>query len=378
MTKALLLLTGGRGVPDLLVVKYLHPDVILDLTTPQGLRAAQSLKSFVENHFDCQLEILPTIDPYNEQNIKSACRAALQRYPDAEWVMHFTSSPKVVGIYAHDIAREYNIPYWFLDTDGKQVISLVRESIDDINYEKLYKATVEEYIGAYGRTYEIPKAATYRQKAESWFPIAKILAQDTQMTEIFLKAIRGRRSLDIQVNEEADSLLQQLEYSGVLTIGAKDTKRALIECSIRDGEMLDFLSGDWLEVYVWAEATNAGFADDCQWGYKIVADIPSNELDLALTYKARLLIAECKTSGKPFNNDYLYKLHSISDLIGGNYVRQIFITHYPRPESREEKEKFDNFCQQANIRRVSVITGDQLLDIRNILQQQIGITGRSF
>src|SRR5579875_2777251 len=147
MTKALLLLTGGRGIPDLLVVKYLHPDVILNLTTTQGLKTAQSLKSFVENHFDCQLEILPTIDPYDEQNIKSACKAALQCYPGAEWIIHFTSSPKVVGIYAHDIAREYNIPYWFLDTDGKQVISLVRENSDDINCDKLYKVTVEEYIG---------------------------------------------------------------------------------------------------------------------------------------------------------------------------------------------------------------------------------------
>lgn len=142
--------------------------------------------------------------------------------------------------------------------------------------------------------------------------------------------------------------------------------------------MLEFLNGDWLEVYVWTEATNAGFADDCQWGYKIVADIPSNELDLALTYKARLLIAECKTSGKPFNNDFLYKMHSVADLVGGNYVRQVFITHYPRPENKDEKEKFDNFCQQASIRRVSVVTGDQLLDIRTVLQQQIGVTGRSF
>jgi hypothetical protein len=233
-------------------------------------------------------------------------------------------------------------------------------------------------MGSYGRTYEIPKSLAYRKKAEGWFPIAKAMAQNPQLTEIFLKAIRGKKKLDIQVSEQAEQLLQELEYLGVLTIGNRPPFRASIECSIRDEEMLDFLNGDWLEVYVWTEAAKAGFADDCQWGYKIVADIPSNELDLTLTYKARLLIAECKTSGKPFNNDYLYKLHSVADLVGGNYVRQVFITHYPRPENKDEKEKFENFCQQASIRRVSVIMGDQLLNIGTLLQQQIGATGRSF
>lgn len=167
MAKTLLLLTGGRGVPDMLVVKYLRPDTILNLTTSQGLKTAQNLKSFVESHFHCQMEILPTIDPYNEQDIKDACKAALLRYPEADWVIHFTSSPKIVGIYAHDVAREYNTPYWFLDTDGKQVVSLVRGS--DVNNNELYNATVEEYMGSYGRTYEIPKSQTYRKKANSGF-----------------------------------------------------------------------------------------------------------------------------------------------------------------------------------------------------------------
>ncbi len=91
MTKALLLLTGGRGIPDMLVVKYLRPDIILNLTTVQGLKAAQSLKDFVDRHFHLQMEILPTIDPYDEQGIKDACKEALQLYPKADWIIHFTS-----------------------------------------------------------------------------------------------------------------------------------------------------------------------------------------------------------------------------------------------------------------------------------------------
>ena len=58
MTKALLLLTGGRGVPDMLVVKYMRPDIIFNITTPQGLKAAQSLKDFVSRQFQCHMEIV--------------------------------------------------------------------------------------------------------------------------------------------------------------------------------------------------------------------------------------------------------------------------------------------------------------------------------
>src|SRR5712692_9232150 len=134
MKKALLLLTGGRGVPDMLVVKYLKPDIIFNLTTETGRGNAENLKKLAEEKFHCTMEILPPIhlssetDVEAEQEIKEACIQALQREPEAEWTMHFTSAPKIVGIYAHDVARDHKIPYWFLETSGKKVVSMVTVS----------------------------------------------------------------------------------------------------------------------------------------------------------------------------------------------------------------------------------------------------------
>lgn len=374
--KALLLLTGGRGVPDLLVVKHIHPDTIFNITTTQGLKDANSLKEFSRSHFYCDIEVLSTVDPFNEEEIRERCLEALRREPDAEWIMHFTSSPKVVGIYAHDIARALGIPLLFLDTAGEQVVSLIKDY--PVDTKELFKATVEEYIGAYGRTYEIPKSLDYRQNAESWYPIAQVLAQMPEATQFLLKAVREAPNsgspLSRKVNIQAEQLVLQLSAVGVLDITTRTADT--LECTIRDSDTLEFLKGDWLEVYVWHEATEAGFADDCQWGYKIVVDqkiaatLPSNELDLALTYKARLLIAECKTSKDPFDPFFLDKLYSIANLVGGGYVRQVFVTNCPRPQ--EKSDRFDNFSRQAEVRRISVVTGDQLSSIGALLRQEMG------
>lgn len=374
MTKALLMLSGGRSLPDLLILKYLRPDIAINITTTQGLTNAFYFQQFSQAHFGLTMEVPPPINPFDEQDIKKACTTALQRFPDADWIMHITTSPKVVGIYAHDIARKYNIPCWFLDTDGKQVVSLVRQG-EKADNAYLFKVTVEEYMQAYGRTYEIPKTFDYRQKAESWYDIACTLAHQSEATQLLLNAIRAvkHNSFMIAVDAQAEQLLQQLATLGVVTITGKSANQ--LQCRIANNEQFEFLKGDWLEVYAWSEAIKAGFADDCQWGYKIKTDLPANELDLVLTYNARLLIAECKTSKNPFETDHLYKLHSVADLVGGNYVRQVFITHCPQP--KKKNNQFDNFTQQAKLRRIFVITGEQLPNVGALLRQEIGATGRS-
>ena len=374
MTKALLMLSGGRSLPDLLVLKYLRPDVAINITTTQGRANARYFQQFSQAHFGLTMEVPPAINPFNEQEIKNACRAALQCLPGAEWTMHITTSPKIVGIYAHDIAREYGIPCWFLDTDGKQVVSLVKQS-EKVDNERFFKVTVEEYMQAYGRTYEIPKPPAYRQMAESWYATASALAHEPDATQLLLKAIREARQdpLAIAMDVQTEQLIQQLAALGVLSITGKSAYR--LNCTIANSEHLEFLKGDWLEVYVWTETIKARFADDCQWGYKIRTELPANELDLVLTYNARLLIAECKTSKDPFATDHLYKLHSVADLVGGNYVRQVLITNCLQP--KRKNNQFDNFTQQAKLRRISVITGEQLPEVSALLQQEIKATGRS-
>lgn len=125
-------------------------------------------------------------------------------------------------------------------------------------------------------------------------------------------------------------------------------------------------TGDWLEVYVWKEVAKAHFADDCQWGCQIINEAEI-ELDLALLYKAQLLIAECKAEREPFKGkrEFLAKLDATAKLLGGEYVSKLFITNQPGIG-----ESYESFCKQARDRHIVVVTGERLPEIGYILKNE--------
>ncbi len=369
MTKALLMLTGGRGIPDMLVIKYLRPDIIFNLTTKQGLRTAQHLAQLASTEFGCHMEILPPINPNKEQEVKEACINALKSQKEAEWVISITSAPKTVGIFVVDVARENGIPCWHLNTDDREVISFSKDIPIDVN--KLFEANVEQYMKLYEREYDIPKSDRYRKQAESWYEVAKLLAHMPEATQIFLKAFRqgtqNNQSITFNVASKAKALVHELQKHDFLTI-TNETADTL-QCTITDRDKQDFLKGDWLETYVWREINEAEFAHDCQWGYRIFTGQASNELDAAFTYKGMLLIVECKTDNDPFTkkSHYLNTLDSISTSLGGSYTSKFFVTSHPAPKTIQS---YQSFSEQAKKRGIFIITGQDLQNIGAILKKE--------
>src|SRR5712692_4256659 len=369
------MLTGGRGIPDMLMVKHLRPDITLTITTEQGLGTAKHLQELVKSRFGCKLEILPTIDPYEESAIKEACKNALQQYPDAEWIMNITSAPKIVSIFAMDIARENGIPCWFLNTDGGKVISLAKDI--PVDHVKIFNATVEEYMHVYQRDHSIPKPLAYRQKAQSWYNIAQVLVQNPKSTSLLLsklrEAQRGKSQHEIvpfTIDIGAKPLIEQLASPSFEVVTIDRESLTTLECTITDGEKREFLNGDWLEVYVWKEVENAGFTQDHQWGYKIFHKNDEYELDLALTSRGLLFIAECKTDYDPFTkkSQYLDTLDANAGLLGRSFVSKFFITNHPDPLSISS---YNSFHQQATQKKIRVITSDELSNIGEILKSEV-------
>ncbi len=380
MTRALLLLMGGRSLPDMLFVKYMVknwvPDRIFAITTRRGWDDAEQFKAFSHTHFGCDIEVLDIVDPFDEEQVKARCNEALALSPDTEWVAHFTGSPKAVGIYAYEVMKEHGFPFYFLDTDGQRAISLPSKNTITIYPEELYRATVQEYMGAYGRTGIEHKDNSYHIQAQEWYSIAELFVEDYDATMALLEGVRKtkeRHHLTPTVSFKAQQLVQKLQDVGFLTIERQTAEYS--ECNLLDDQRYKFVAGGWLEVYVWCQLCQENFADDCEWGHIIKRDQTlrrihvSNELDIAVTYNAKLLIGECKTSAKPFDSIYLDKLNSIAHLIGMGYVRQVFITNHPRPP--EKNKSFSNFCRQAKVRNILVITGEQLPHIGKLLKQEI-------
>ncbi len=372
MKKALLMLTGGRGIPDMLVIKYLRPDIVFNLTTKQGLRTAQHLAHFAHIEFGCQMKILPTINPNKEKEVKESCMHVLRSQDDAEWLVSITSAPKTMSIFAVDVARENDIPCWYLNTDDREVISFSKGIPVDV--DNLFKASVEQYMKLYERDYEIPKSDHYRKQAESWYEVAKLLAHMPEATHKLMKALRRAQwkksreeAITFTVELQAKTLGCELQKHNFLIIDHETMDT--LQCTIVDGDKREFLNGDWLETYVWREVKNAKFTHDCQWGYKIFTGKAKNELDVAFTYKGILLIAECKTDDDPFTkkSEYLDTLDSVANSLGRTYTSKFFVTNHPAPE---DVQSYESFCAQAKQRKILVITGKDLCNIGTILKQE--------
>src|SRR5258708_26363677 len=109
---------------------------------------------------------------------------------------------------------------------------------------------------AYGRTYESPKARSYRQKVETWDAFADALAHKPDATQLLLQAIREKRPdpLVISVDVQAEQLMQQLASLKALSITGKGTRK--LSCVIASSEHLEFLRWDWLVGYVWKEVNH--------------------------------------------------------------------------------------------------------------------------
>ncbi|WP_371873920.1 Card1-like endonuclease domain-containing protein [Dictyobacter arantiisoli] len=128
-------------------------------------------------------------------------------------------------------------------------------------------------------------------------------------------------------------------------------------------------TGDWLEFYVWNEIINAGLADErhCQWGCHVLDGNIEREFDLALIYKAQLIVAECKAEYNPFKAEkqYLHKLAAKANVLGGSYVGKVFITNQPGTG-----DSIKSFREQAEQYQILIVTKEQLPDIARIMEQE--------
>jgi hypothetical protein len=120
-----------------------------------------------------------------------------------------------------------------------------------------------------------------------------VYSSDTEIFQQLLKLPQREEYINVALPPELKTtmLLQSLERAGLLKIIQRNNNDTIVSLSNED---VRFLTGDWLEFYVWHEVIKTGFANDCRWDFRISKEKVQFEIDLALTYKARLLIAECK------------------------------------------------------------------------------------
>src|SRR5579883_1295934 len=106
--KALLVVAGGRAVPNVLSLLWLQPQLVRVILSEQGWEHTQAFQDIARSIPGCLIDVIPDIDAYSFETCLNACQKACEPYPDNEWEWAFdiTSAPKITGIAAYEVAKQ--------------------------------------------------------------------------------------------------------------------------------------------------------------------------------------------------------------------------------------------------------------------------------
>ncbi len=369
---ALLILIGGRQTPNVLSAQYLRPDVIAPIASREAMRPGEAwdrvgpaLRQLSRQVLDPQ-----TVDAFDLRDIRATCAAVMERFPSARWVCNITCATTVMSIGAYEEGQARNADVWYFDTAGRRVVALAGQPPQG----DPYRLSVQEYVQIYNRSAQ-PAAAP----PQSWLTLSRQMAQASDEAIEFREQLRGSgadrqftaprwlTSLDLTptivqwcVRAQTAGFIDQIRNNG----GHYDLHQT-------DGAFWHFINGIWLEVYAWDAARRAGCFDDCHYAVQmpVQSGLSSvNQIDLAATHAASLLIAECKTEARPFRTEHLDQLRAITSMIGGSFVGALFIS--ARSQHLADAQALAAFKGQADARQIVVVTGDQLRQLPEILKRE--------
>ncbi len=402
--KALLILVGGRPLPNILTVIHENPEVIVALCSKESVnREWPDLKQAISRLLPlCPIKELDPVDAFDVITIQKTCEEELLGNCDADWVFNVTTATSLMTLGAYKAADKFREQYglsikcWYLNTANTRVIPLVGEGRDD----NIFSIKVVQYVTAYNYELQEGNLKFYRgryQKDDS-LAIAKRLGKNPQeayllkqiMNEAAEKGspkrskdgeeeiFKGGYKIEKCTSSEAYSLLEELEAAELLKNLRKDSSGFHFTLSERQ---YAFLNGAWLELYVYKTAQDLGIFHDCQWNKEIVDNNPEreaktalqyNELDVSMTYKAQLLIVECKTGKAGFESKTLDDLVTIADLVGGRFVGKLLVTNKSSSDDIDPRKELphNDFLKKAHRKGIYIVTREELPDMDKILFKQ--------
>lgn len=350
--KAQLILVGGRPMPNMLTILHNKPDIIVAITSQDRKEELPYLKKAIRELLkdtkpSCNLDALDDeqyiVDAFSLPGIRIACELALEHYPDAEWLFNITGATTIMSIGAYEVSREHiqRVKWCYLDTAHTSVVT---PSGSQAN-EQLFTISVKEYLTACYCTLEDGDLEDYRTIHEiQWLEFAQYLGRDPRKAALLKNILKNIQDINKSENRKIDaSMPQSYDLNGLseetLIMLEQAAKVGIVsnwrvettQCHFLLSEpQYKFLDGTWLEVYTQEEVKQLGIFSNYEWGKKIKDRYGrKNQLDVAMIYKAQLLIVECKTGGDAFQSRTFQTLESIANALGRSFVTKILVTSLP-------------------------------------------------
>ena len=356
MHQILIQLIGKQTIPNLVCIKALRPDVVLNVYTERTRDALAAIENFVgerlpeTSHRSAQTDVpFPSADALKKL-LSESIDALRSEFPDAEIVVNYTGGTKPMAIGAYLAAAEKNaLPLYVEDAqtilEGLALSPCARWTPEPFSLEEIFAAS-----GLRIDTAKTPDASRLRLAEE----LARLRAEENavlhrenrKLTRFSLYPAQDESSLNIRKDFYHALPKAELAFDEVI-LAPDNRERFAAVCGLcveagilarrENGSFIfsetvrasaetltaenAFLDGGWWELLV-AEAVRRVAGDDnVRWS--VFAE--GMEDDVVAVIENRLFIVSCKagTSQKSFYSE-LHRIASRARRLGGIDAHPVF------------------------------------------------------
>lgn len=383
-------LVSQQHVPNLLAIQAVKPDRLVLLVTP-GMKKrekdAHLLKALAAGgrDYSAEHEIVDVVDENSIATVSRALEQSLEKHPDDEWIVNLTGGTKPMSIGAYVFSRDRKLKTLYIaESDQHHAIDLLGGAPTDLDHQ----VSTAEFLAGYG--FDLLNSHTLEKNENSvrkWVDIAAMLTanhDDGSLREM-LGRLHSLQEKKVKTSRKAweregltlsdrdgislrDSSLRaaiagefNLEESGARLTGHLDKHAA------------EFLTGKWLEVFVWSLLLP--FEDRGIWDLHLGVNAgrkgsgESNDFDVSFMQDQSLCIVECKTGGQdhdPGANTTLYKIEAVKAGLMAIRMKTYLATTSPnvvKQGTGRIKESVANRCKLYNC---TIVHGEPLREMAKL------------
>ncbi|MBS3965072.1 MAG: DUF1887 family protein [Methylomonas sp.] len=385
-----LLIVTGQAQANLIPVMQLKPHII-------ALAISQAMKTNAEQF----IKLLTRLAGYSEENIVQYHNVpdvgldaikdrALeiedhlnQRFPEHPIVYHATGGTKLIALGFYDVFHRPPNRVVYTDTAHGQIEILYPAKSPSIAIDKVL--TLESYLLSMDKQMRKSADDTWQTNARQRRKLSIWLAQNTKQLQSYWRVINtlAHNALAQPQRGQPPALAQPLQTFETGKAPFRPWQTALAKCSqaglcgwdsktphhlyFKSADAAQYLSGGWLEEYVWLTASELG-CDEVHANVFFTEtgnpkDDIRNEMDCLILHNNRLLMIECKTGAfkadDPKSDGILYKLHTLENRTGGLFGDAWLVSARTLDDATQNR---------AHEYKIKIIQGGNIKQLKNQLQ----------
>lgn len=338
--RILLCLLSEQHVPNLLSVHHFKPDWLILIESKQMEGKSHSFLNALKagdvetDRFNYSNRFTRvSLDRVDDMlHVREVIDATIKDFPESDWLVNLTGGNKLMALATYDCFTKHTSRLFYIEHGQPRNMIFLESTSTETSEHKL---SIREFLAGYG--YELNKTsqqiATLAEQDTNLWEVSRILAENATQDDLFDFTNNERNTAREKGITIASHKVEKLDKASqeAITSGFGVQEDGSLILNKIGGK---FVTGDWLEVFVWGILTrNAKALDinDVQRSIKPsrTGDKEPNEMDVVFVdSEMALIMVECKSGKQGQNNamDIFYKVNSVAGQSRALKAKAVLVT----------------------------------------------------